>query len=116
MNEDYRRTPRRQVERPVHVVDTMTDQAIGRLCNVSETGMLVSADVPLTDDALYQLRFDVDDPVHGAVPVQAGAHLLWTARTHVAGQAWAGFRFIAVPHAQMRALRLWLGGDVDATT
>ncbi len=35
----------------------MRECVVGRLGNVSETGMLMLASVPLREDALYQLRF-----------------------------------------------------------
>ena len=38
---EYRRAKRRKVGNAIDVVDTMTGQAIGRLSNLSETGMLL---------------------------------------------------------------------------
>src|SRR3546814_7133824 len=58
---DTRRKPRRRVPDTVSVVDSMTDQVVGRLGNVSETGMLLIASTPLVDDGLYQLRFELSD-------------------------------------------------------
>ena len=54
---DTRRAPRRQVADLVPVTDQMRDTVIGRLGNVSETGMLMLASTGLREDALYQLRF-----------------------------------------------------------
>lgn len=53
--QDTRRAPRRQVSDLVPVTDQMRDSVVGRLGNVSETGMLMLASVPLREDALYQL-------------------------------------------------------------
>lgn len=108
MVNEFRRARRRTVAGTVSVVDTMTDVTVGRLGNVSETGLLIFASAPLVDDALYQLRFDVDSPATGPVTVEAGAHLLWTSSASVPGQTWAGFRFISVPEAQLKLLRQWL--------
>ncbi len=55
--QDTRRAPRRQVSDLVPVTDQMRECVVGRLGNVSETGMLMLASVPLREDALYQLRF-----------------------------------------------------------
>ena len=64
MIQDTRRAPRRQPTDLVPVTDMLSEAQIGRLGNVSETGMLLLASVPLHDDALYQLRF--------ALPERAG--------------------------------------------
>lgn len=55
--QDTRRAPRRQVSDLVPVTDQMRECVVGRLGNVSETGMLMLASMPLREDALYQLRF-----------------------------------------------------------
>lgn len=77
MIDEYRRVRRRRVEQAVHVVDTMTDTVIGRLGNVSESGMLMVASTPLMVDALYQVRFALGDSPSGGEPIEVGAHLLW---------------------------------------
>ena len=108
MVNEFRRARRRTVAETVQVLDAMVEASIGRLGNVSETGLLVMASTPLVDDALYQLRFDVDGPATGRITVEAGAHLLWTSTASAPGQTWAGFRFISVPEAQLKLLRQWL--------
>ena len=55
--QDTRRAPRRQVSDLVPVTDQMRESVVGRLGNISETGMLMLASAPLREDALYQLRF-----------------------------------------------------------
>lgn len=103
---EFRRSRRRQVAGTIHVVDSMTEQVIGQIGNVSESGMLVMASVPLTVDALYQLRFDLD--TGGARGFEVGAHLLWKDQASAPGQAWVGFRFIAVSDPQRMKLRDWI--------
>ena len=53
MNE-YRRAKRRKAGN-IDVIDTMTGQPIGRLSNLSETGMLLILHHPLVSDALFRL-------------------------------------------------------------
>lgn len=104
--DEYRRTQRRSVDAPVTVVDTIAGSPVGRLVNLSETGMLMVAQAEMVDDALYQLRFDLP----GAHPatVEVGAHLLWVSEAGSGGLRWAGLRFINVPPAHAQALRDWL--------
>ena len=57
MIDEFRRAPRRKVSDNVLVTDAMTERVVGRIGNLSETGMLLIASAPLNDDALYQFRF-----------------------------------------------------------
>ena len=102
-NDDFRRVPRRKIAETIQVVDTMTDTVIGRLGNLSDTGMLVITSIPLVDDALYQLRFTLHDSA--SVPIEVGVHLLWQDTASASGQTWTGFRFITLLDGQMQQLR-----------
>lgn len=111
---EYRRAPRRKVSDNVPVLDTMTDQVVGQLCNLSETGMLLIGSAPLVEDALYQFRFALPAPGVADATVEVGAHLLWREETRGGGQWWAGFRFIGVGGDQLTKLLAWLnapGGE-----
>lgn len=78
MIQDTRRAPRRQPTDLLPVIDTLSEVQIGRVGNVSETGMLLLASVPLHDDALYQLRFSLPERVGRATEIDVGVHLLWS--------------------------------------
>ena len=102
MIDEFRRARRRKVADTVIVVDTMVDNVAGRLGNLSETGMLLMANAPMHEDALYQFRFNLNDPQGRETPIEVGAHLLWQDAAHASGQRWSGFRFITVPEEHMR--------------
>jgi hypothetical protein len=108
MMDEFRRVRRRKVPETIQVVDTMTDNVVGHLGNVSETGMLLIASAPLVDDALYQLRFNLYQTPDRALPIEVGAHLLWQDDASAPGQTWTGFRFITMLESQMLQLRQWL--------
>ena len=110
MIDEFRRARRRKVDENVLVVDTMVDSVVGRLANVSETGMLLMASMPLVEDALYQFRFNLSDAQGRENAIEVGAHLLWQDATHASGQRWSGFRFITVPEEHMLQLRHWIDG------
>ena len=104
---EARRSPRRQVPDMVPVLDMMEDAVVGRLGNLSESGMLLLASAPLHEDALYQLRFAL--PQLGRdVQIDVGVHLLWSERAQAPGQAWAGFRFLTISQAHRDLLRQWI--------
>ncbi len=109
MNDDEsRRGRRREPGDIIPVVDAMTDRTVGKLGNLSETGMLLVASVPLVEDALYQFRFNLGGSRDPAAVIEVGAHLLWQDHTSVPGQTWTGFRFITLLDDQLGQLRQWL--------
>lgn len=105
---EARRSPRRQPAGTIPVHDFIADAPIGRIGNVSEGGMLLLASVPLEEDALYQVSFPLPDCNGREVEINAGVHLLWCEPAHAPGQAWAGFRFIALSDAHREWLREWV--------
>ena len=111
---DTRRAPRRQVAELVPVTDLLAEAVIGRLGNVSETGMLMLASVPMHDDALYQLQFAIPGPHGQPLALDVGAHLLWSEQTHAPGQAWVGFRFLTLSREHRERLREWIAQETPA--
>ncbi|UWX03780.1 PilZ domain-containing protein [Pseudoxanthomonas sp. NC8] len=107
MIHETRRAPRRHVTESVPVIDTMTDEVIGQLGNLSESGMLLIASSPLAEDALYQLRFHLRGRGLSS-PVGVGVHLLWTVPANTPGQNWCGFRFLTISDEQRGAIRDWV--------
>ncbi|HBK47406.1 MAG TPA: pilus assembly protein PilZ [Xanthomonadaceae bacterium] len=106
---EARRAPRRQAAEMVPVHDFIADAPIGRLGNLSETGMLMLASAPLVEDALYQLSFALPDRHGQPTEIKVGVHLLWAESAHGAGQAWAGFRFLTISDEHRQRLREWVG-------
>ena len=109
MIRESRRADRRNVHETITVRDTMTEQVIGRLGNISESGMLLVASAPLLDDALYQLRFDIPDRNGRPVKIDVGAHLIWVGSANTPGQSWAGLRFLTISEEHLVTLRQWIG-------
>ncbi|MBW8311377.1 MAG: PilZ domain-containing protein [Rhizobium sp.] len=108
MNTEYRRAKRRKVGYNIDVLDTMTGQVIGKLSNLSETGMLLILGQPLTSDALFQLRFSLPDDAGHTRMVEVGAHELWSDEAAAPGQVWTGFRFIDVAPEDVSFIRGWV--------
>ncbi len=108
MINESRRAKRRNVHESVGVIDTMTEQVIGRVGNISESGMLLIANAPLCEDALYQLRFEIIDHTGRMVPIDVGAHLIWIGSANTPGKGWAGLRFLTLEESQLAVLRHWI--------
>ena len=109
MIRESRRADRRNVHESIAVLDTMTEQVIGRLGNISESGMLLGANTPLLDDALYQFRFEIPDRNGRPVKIDVGAHLIWVGSANTPGQSWAGLRFLTISEEHLVTLRQWIG-------
>ena len=106
MNE-YRRAKRRKVG-DIDVIDTMTGQPVGKLSNLSETGMLMILGQPIISDALFQLRFTLTSENGSNRNVDVGAHELWSDDAAAPGQVWTGFRFIDVGPEDVAYIREWV--------
>jgi hypothetical protein len=105
---EFRRAKRRKVGYNVEVIDTMTELPVGRLSNLSETGMLMIAYHRLTSDALFQLRVRLPDANGVERTLEVGAHELWADDAAAPGQIWSGFRFIDVSQEDTAFIRDWV--------
>ena len=113
MIHDSRRAPRRHVTESVPVIDTMTDEVIGQLGNLSESGMLLIATAPLVEDGLYQLRFHLAGRMQA---INVGVHLLWAVEANTPGQSWCGFRFLTISDEQRGQVRDWVRAGEEIPT
>lgn len=114
MGAESRRQPRRTVPGMMEVVDTITEETVGYLGNVSVGGMLLIANRTLAEDALYQFRFCLPDDLGEAQPLEVGAHALWHDEASAPGQSWVGLRFIGLSPEATRRLRLWTEQEAAA--
>ncbi|MGE8278969.1 MAG: PilZ domain-containing protein [Stenotrophomonas sp.] len=114
MTTETRRAPRLPVPALIPVRDQMTGAVIGRLSNVSETGMLLIASEPLHDDALYQLQFAIPDGRGGNATIDVGVHLLWREPAQAPDQSWVGFRFLTLDNAHRERLVKWIEASLPA--
>jgi hypothetical protein len=108
MSEEFRRAKRRRALETIEVFDVMAETNIGRIGNVSESGMMVLAAQSLLDDALFQLRFNVPGSQGRPQRIDVGAHQLWLEDASSTGQHWCGFRFIDISPDHLDALRAWI--------
>lgn len=106
---EFRRAKRRKVEDHIEVADCMTERVVGHLSDLSETGMLLIANQPLMNDALYQLRFTLPEAGGRGHAVEVGAHELWLDEAAAPGQTWVGLRFVDIAPADLLFLRSWVG-------
>lgn len=111
MSSEFRRKPRRQIAAAILVTDAMTGEGLGRIGNLSESGMLLVGERDLQEDALYQFQFSLASESGDRGDFELGAHLLWKEPHGAPGMYWMGFRFLGVPEDRLMRLRSWIEED-----
>jgi hypothetical protein len=111
MNEQ-RRSKRKYVDGLVQVTNAMTGVVIGRVGNLSIDGMMIIANTPIREDALFQVVLHLPDEHGRPTPLEVGLHEQWTEPASSPGQFWAGFRIIDIASRDFELLKGWVSsGD-----
>ena len=113
MSNEHRRKPRRNPDQAVGVLDVMTEALVGRISNLSETGMLIQSDQALVEDGLYQFRFALHDQQGARHSFEVGAHHLWSEPAKTPLHSWVGFRFIDISPDDALRIGEWAEANGD---
>lgn len=105
---EHRRAKRKPPDEAIQVVNAMTGAIIGRVGNLSINGMMLVADAPFREDALFQFLFQLPDGKGGKSALEVGMHEQWTEAANVPGQHWAGFRIIDIAPHDAEILEAWV--------
>ncbi len=108
MPAEHRRYPRKRTTDFVQVVNTMTDEIVGRLGDLSASGMMLLAEKELVDDGLFQFRFNLPAAGGRSRVIEVGAHELWSATVGNGEQFLCGFRFIDISPEDETAVATWV--------
>ena len=109
MSNEQRRSKRKYVDGLVNVTNAMTGVVMGRVGNLSIDGMMMIANAPVRDDALFQVVFHVSDDHGRPVALEVGMHEQWTEPANSPGQFWAGFRIIDIAPRELDILKAFVG-------
>ena len=90
----------------VLVTDTMTEEVIGRIGNLSPAACLLIASKPLVEDALYQFQLRLTRQQWRA-DRRSGLARALDRRRQRAGQSWVGLRFLGLSTETTQRLRRW---------
>ena len=108
MNDERRSAPRKPTSVPIEVTDSISGENIGRIGNLSRTGLMLICHRPLNDNALYQLRFRLPNPRGINDEIETGVHTMWTDQAATNGYQWSGLRIISISGAAAASLDHWL--------
>lgn len=107
---DIRRHPRKPVEDHLPVQNSISNQSMGRIGNLSIDGMMLIQSQRPNDDALYQVSFSLRDGHGQTLTIEVGIHETWTEDASVPGQIWSGFEIIDIAEPDRERLRRYLDG------
>lgn len=102
---EQRRAPRRAVGAGVLALDTISEQPLGQLCNLSASGLLLIGKHEPRSDAIYQVRVTL--PGAGG-SIELGLQEQWHDAAAGPGQYWTGYRIIAISNEHGKLLEHWL--------
>ena len=113
MSEQRRRSTRKPADGVIQVTDAMTAAVVGRISNLSVDGLLLLANGPVRENALFQFAFSLPDATGRPVPMEIGVHEQWTEPANAPGQFWSGFRIIDIAPEQAQLLARWIERSAD---
>ncbi|MEO8012258.1 MAG: PilZ domain-containing protein [Dokdonella sp.] len=112
MNE-HRRAPRKSAYVTIPVANAMSGESMGRIGNLSSSGMLLVCNRQIADNALFQLAFELVDSNGRPHLIEVGVLEQWCEAANLPGQFWTGFQFIDVSANDLVVIDSWLGESTD---
>jgi hypothetical protein len=110
VNPEHRKSQRYRLETRVAVFNALSGEKEGMLGNLSNDGLMLIADHPVTEDALFQLSLSLPDGQGGERDIELGAQCLWCDAAASAGTFWAGFKIVDISVDDQRWIRQVLSG------
>jgi hypothetical protein len=106
MNDESRRLKRRKADSTITVIDAMTGLRLGMVIDLSESGMMLSAEQAVCADALFQSELQFTKGP--GLPIKVGLHELWSTTDDTSGAVLIGFRFIDISKDDRSRLGDWV--------
>lgn len=108
MNDDRRSTRRVPAVASIEVTDSITDERIGRVGNLSRAGVMLICQRPFRDDAIYQLQLRASER---GETIEIGVHTMWTQAAATDNRQWSGHRIISIAPDAVQILDRWIRLD-----
>ena len=104
---DMRKSERFDVTDIVRVIDVPTGQEIGRLVNISDTGMMIHGTRKIEENSVMQLSLVFEDDLDKRETINIGVESLWAQTSGDKSQYWTGFCIIDISEQdQARILKM----------
>ena len=108
MADDIRRLKRRKTDQLIKAIDTMTQQQLGLVADLSESGMMLLSSSPIETDGLFQCELHFPRHLSITVPISVGVQELWAESNSRHGQHVVGFRFTDISQEDRLQIRNWV--------
>ena len=90
----------------LQVVNSLNNESIGTVANISLGGFLLITDnASIPEGAVYQLSIRGGDTEGSSAGIDLGATCLWQAEANTPGSTWAGFQIIDISDQNERRLQ-----------
>ncbi|NRB38409.1 MAG: PilZ domain-containing protein [Pseudomonadales bacterium] len=105
---NMRKHERHNTDQSIIVIDTMTEQQVGLLANVSEDGLMIAGSTALETEAIYQLRLLLPEEIGASSPsINLGVDCLWVSGNEEwGGLYWSGCHIIDYADDAIEVLQL----------
>lgn len=113
MSEEFRRYRRRDAGQKIEVVDLMTEQSIGTIVNISEYGIMIIAQVPISTDSIYQCEIMFPLEYQFRSPFIVGIQEMWTEPVNNNGVSCVGFRIIDIEKIDRKRVQEWVNEPIN---
>lgn len=108
MKTEFRNTIRRRTDGSADVIDCMTEAFVGKLLDISASGLRIASASPFGIEALFQWQFPLPDTLHTDTPetIECGVQVIWS-RADPSGRHIIGARFIQIAPQTRERIRHW---------
>lgn len=106
--QDSRGQKRIEVSEVIRVVDRQTGTALGQLVNISEDGLMILSNEPVSENCILQLALEFSEDSDNAAegPLAIGVESLWVNSSADRSQHWVGFYIIDISDTDLQRIRL----------
>ncbi len=103
-----RKSVRKRVTQVVMVVNSFTGESLGRIGNLSATGMMLISPKEMGEEHFFQIGFQLSSPTMPVYKMEVGVQCLWCDEARSARTFWVGCKIIDISEADQRALKRWV--------
>lgn len=104
MTKELRRHPRYEPKKPLNVYDTLSDERMGLLANLSAEGMMIIGNKDVVEGAVYQVRVPLDS--FDTDMVDLGIECLWSTEAGAEQKYWSGYQIIDISDSDKTVLKV----------
>lgn len=106
--EERRKSPRKRLSAELNIFDRATGANIGRLVNLSESGLRLLSKKPFADGQRMVFSMVLPQMVHGSTTISVDAVVVWTQQASYGGDFATGFRLIEQKPESLEVIRYLL--------